>query len=202
MCDDPDSLWRAARDAPSQFERLRLFEEAANVLITNHGGELRRFCLRHLEGDEPAADDVAQRAFMTLWRVMPRFAGRSNLKTFLFGIAHNLCLRARRDDARAARLAAEHSDDIRDAVHADDLVDLDGARERRDRVRVLEECLATMDARDAWLLRARLVDELGYDEILPRFRARFGDAITTLEGLRTAFFRARRTLEDKLARRR
>lgn len=180
---------------------MRLFEQAASVLTTNHGGELRRFCVRQVDGDEASAEDVAQRALMTLWRVLPRFAGRSSLKTFLFGIAQNLCLRVRRDGARAARLNAERVDDIRDEVHPDDLVDLDAVRDRQDRARIVEATLATMDERDAWLLRARLADEIGYDDLLPRFRARFGSAITTPEGLRTAFFRARRALEDKLARR-
>lgn len=171
------------------------------MLIAAHGGELRRFCVRQLDGDAATADDVAQRACLTLWRVMPRFAGRSSLKTFLFGIAQNVCARVRRDGARAARLTSTHQDDIRDEVHPDELVDLDAAREQDERVRAVEACLATMDPRDAWLLRARLTEMMGYDELLPRYRARFGDAISTPEGLRTAFFRARRALEAKLARR-
>lgn len=183
---------------PSPFARARLLEQAASALITMAGGELRRFCARQLEGDAARAEDVAQRAFMTFWKVLPRFAGRSTLKTFLFGIAQNLCRRSRRDDGRQARRESEHEDLVRDAVHPGDLVDLDEARERAERARELDRALTTLDERDAWILRARFVDELAYADMLPRYQARFGAHITTPEGLRTAFFHAKRRLEGKL----
>ena len=129
--------------------------------------------------------------------MLPRFEGRSALRTFLFGIALNLCRRQERSAARAARALGQHEDAIREELHAD-LAAADPVRDRRERIRALEAALAAMDARDAWLLRARLVSELGYGEILPRYQARFGGGITTVEGLRTAFFHARRRLQASL----
>ncbi|MFO0749801.1 MAG: sigma-70 family RNA polymerase sigma factor [Myxococcota bacterium] len=198
MSPEPDELWRTAMAEPSPFVRAELFERAATVLIASCGGELRHFCARALEGDMVRAEDVAQRACMTFWKVLPRFAGRSTLKTFLFGIAQNVCRRARRDEGRASRLTATYEELIRDEVHPDDLVAVDEARERRERARLLEDALARMDERDAWLLRARFVEELGYGDMLPRYQRRFGAHITTPEGLRTAFFHAKKRLESKL----
>lgn len=195
---EPDELWRRATAETSPYARARLLEQAATALITLHGAELRRFCRQRLDGDATRADDVAQRAFMTFWTALPRFAGRSSLKTFLFGIALNLCRRDYRDGDRATRLEARYEEHVRDAVHADDLVDLDEARERAERARELSEQLAAMDERDAWILRARFVDELSYADMLPRYQRRFGAHITTPEGLRTAFFHAKRRLEGKL----
>src|SRR5215831_16663137 len=42
---------------------------------------------------EPAlAQDMAQLAFMKLWRALPRFDGRASLSTWLYAIARNTCL--------------------------------------------------------------------------------------------------------------
>lgn len=195
---DPDALWREAMAEASPFRRAQLLEEVATMVIDLAGARLRRYCVRLLDGDEARGEDAAQRAFLTFWKVLARFAGRSAIETFLFGIARNVCLRDRRDTGRSARLRAEHEDDIRAFVHPDDLAAFDESRERRDRVDELERVLASMEAREAWLLRARLVDERGYAELLAPYQRRFGPHITTVEGLRTAFFHARRRLEAKL----
>lgn len=198
---DPDALWREAMAETSPFRRAQLLERAATAVIDVASVRLRRYCVRSLDGDEARGEDAAQRAFLTFWTVLGRFAGRSALETFLFGIARNVCLLERRDAGRAARLTAQHEDVIRALVHPDDLRAWDEARERQARLRELERVLETMEAREAWLLRARLVDELGYAEMLAPYQRRFGPHITTVEGLRTAFFHARRRLESELGAR-
>lgn len=199
--DGADAMWRVARDEPSPFRRDALFLELATHLVETVGPELLRFCERHL-ADPTAAEDVAQRAFLELWRALPRFEGRSAIRTFLFGIALNLCRHEVRTGQREARRFDEHEERIRDEVHPDPLPEIDEDAEHRERVAALETVLAMMEPREAWLLRARLVDESSYADILPRYRARFGPHITTTEGLRTAFFHARKRLTALLGSRR
>lgn len=191
--DRADLLWHAARDEPSPFRRDALYLELTTHLVETAGPELLRYCERHI-ADPMAAEDVAQRAFLELWRVLPRFEGRSAVRTFLFGIALNLCRREVRTGYREARRFDEHEERIRDEVHPDPLPELDEDAEQRERVAALEHVLTMMKPREAWLLRARLVEELSYADILPRYQARFGSHITTTEGLRTAFFHARTRL--------
>ena len=195
--DHADALWRSARDEASPFRRDALYLELATHLVEAAGPELLRFCERHV-ADPTVAEDVAQRAVLELWRVLPRFEGRSTIRTFLFGIALNLCRREVRTETREHRRFDRHEDRIRDEVHPDQLPELDEDAEHRARVAALERTLAMMEPREAWLLRARLVDELSYAEILPRYQARFGAHITTPEGLRTAFFHAKKRLEAML----
>ena len=192
---EAERLVREALATPSPFVRDALYHAAAKAMITSAGPDLLRFCLRHV-GDAASAEDVAQRALITFWQVLPRYQERSLLRTYLFGIAKNLCRRHARGEARAARAFEGNEEAIRDELYPE-LADVDPF-ERRHREQVLERALATLSDRDAWLLRARLVEELGYGEILPRYRTRFGPQITTVEGLRTAFFHARQRLETNL----
>jgi RNA polymerase sigma factor (sigma-70 family) len=192
---EAERLVREALATPSPFVRDALYQAAAKAMITSAGPDLLRFCLRQV-GDAASAEDIAQRALITFWQVLPRYQERSQLRTYLFGIAKNLCRRHARGEARAARAFEDNEEAIRDELYPE-LADVDPF-ERSQRAQALERALATLSAQDAWLLRARLVEELGYGEILPRYRARFGPHITTVEGLRTAFFHARRRLETTL----
>ncbi len=77
----------------------------------------------------------------------------------------------------------------------------DELADRRIRAELLSAALTRMskrDERESWVVRMRLVDQLTYAEILPRYRERFGDAITTQEGLRTAFFNGKKRLLELL----
>ncbi|MCC6621696.1 MAG: RNA polymerase sigma factor [Deltaproteobacteria bacterium] len=192
-----EALWLEARAERSPFRRDALHLAIAKAMVDDAGVELVAFCARHVE-DIADAEDVAQQACVTFWQSLPRFEGRSTLRSFLFGIALNLCRRAVRAGVREARRLERHEDDIREEIHPEALPAVDAARERRERIAALERTLAKMAAHEAWLLRARLVEELSYAEILPRYNARFGTDIQTPEGLRTAFFRARSRLEALL----
>jgi RNA polymerase sigma-70 factor (ECF subfamily) len=51
------------------------------------------------------ADDAVQETLLGAWRGLPRFEGRSSLRTWLYTIATNACLRA--SERRARRMLAE-----------------------------------------------------------------------------------------------
>ena len=58
---------------------------------------------RRLGVPESAVDDVVQEVFLVVHRQLASFEGRSSMKTWLFGILHNLVLRERRTWARRER---------------------------------------------------------------------------------------------------
>lgn len=70
------------------WERVCQGDRAAfEGFYSEQAGRLRNF-LRHYLGDAQAADDIAQEAFMQLWRHPNGFnPARGNLKAYLFGIA-------------------------------------------------------------------------------------------------------------------
>jgi RNA polymerase sigma-70 factor (ECF subfamily) len=68
-------------------------EDAYAALVTSHRPALHAHCYRML-GSVPDAEDALQEALLRAWRGLPRFEGRSSLKTWLYTIATNACLKA------------------------------------------------------------------------------------------------------------
>lgn len=56
-----------------------------------YGPAVYRYC-RQQTGDEDLAQEAQQMTFVQAHESLPRFAGRSSLKTWLFGIARHRCL--------------------------------------------------------------------------------------------------------------
>lgn len=72
------------------------------TLYDTHVADVWR-AVRRLGLEPSGVDDVVQETFVTAWRTLPRFEGRSSLKTWLVGIAFNHARHALR--ARGSRRA-------------------------------------------------------------------------------------------------
>lgn len=89
----------------------------AERLLDSFGRELLRTCFAYLE-DEALAEDALQETFLRAWCAWDRFEGRCSEKTWLTGIAMNVCrsmLRKKRpiflaDLPECADMAPEPSD--------------------------------------------------------------------------------------------
>jgi RNA polymerase sigma-70 factor (ECF subfamily) len=82
------------------LERARTGDEHAfRELIHPYRRELLAHCYRML-GSLTDAEDMLQETLLSAWRGLPRFEGRSTLRSWLYRIATNTCLNAMRSTAR------------------------------------------------------------------------------------------------------
>ena len=86
------------RDLISQEEH----ERALRLLMQRHGDAVYRFVRSSLRNPSDA-DDVHQRVFIEAHRDFGRYAGRSSLRAWLFGIAHHRVCDANRSGSRARK---------------------------------------------------------------------------------------------------
>lgn len=128
--------------------------------MKRHGDAVFRYCRESLR-DAALAEDVQQRVFIEAFRDLRSFAGRSTLRSWLFGIARHRVLDAakarRRQDAPLERREIPEVADARPAVDER----IDDARLNHALLRCLEG--VGEHVRDALLLRYQ--QGLTFDEM-------------------------------------
>lgn len=136
-------------------------KRALTVLMESYGSALYRYC-RQLTADDDLAQDVHQLTFVKAYEDLGRFARRSSLRTWLYGIARHRCLDALKEKRRRERrfelvgeLPQRH----------DPADDAEAQLTARDLSRALEECLGRLSPqiRAAVLLRYR--EDFSYPEM-------------------------------------
>lgn len=174
-----DALVRAARVGD---------EEAFREIVDRYGPGMYRYALRQVGGSEVDAAEVTQEAFISAWKSLGTFEGRSSLKTWLFRLVHRRASDLQRhrrptpiDDALLSRVVSPADDNpLQDLLDSELLAALQMA---------LNEL--PWHQRATWLLRE--VEGLSYAEI--------GVALGLPVGsVRGHLHRGRRTLAERMAR--
>jgi RNA polymerase sigma-70 factor (ECF subfamily) len=138
---------------------------AFDELVRRHRDGIHRFVRWHLGVPGSEAEDVTQDVLIEVLRGLPRYEGRSRLRTWMLGVAHNVCRRRRRGAGSARAFVAARPADEALLTVADATADLDALLARREvqaRVRSAIERLAP-GHRDVVLLRE--IEGLSYGEI-------------------------------------
>lgn len=100
----------AALDAGT-LERLRRRDyEAFGEIVDAYQSRVFGFVRRMVPTGEDA-EDVTQEVFLKAYRNLPGFDGRCSLRTWLFRIAHNLCIDRARRRGRAPEMTSLVSED-------------------------------------------------------------------------------------------
>lgn len=163
---------------------------AFEALVKRYQAPLLNFIARYLGGDRAAAEDLAQEAFLRIYRAAPRFEARTKVSTWIFRIAYNLALteigrRRRRQDLSEAILRG--SKEGRGGLPADS----GGDHELEEEV---AQALDRLPENQRAALLLRLHEEHSYREIAEVLG-------TTVQSVESLLFRARRTLRESLGRR-
>jgi RNA polymerase sigma-70 factor (ECF subfamily) len=90
---------------------------AAAALVRETTPEVWRLCVAL--GDRQSADDLTQETYLRAFAALPRFEGRSSVRTWLLGIARRVCADAVRTSRRRRFPAARADDVVEDVPTAD-----------------------------------------------------------------------------------
>ncbi|MDJ0753520.1 MAG: sigma-70 family RNA polymerase sigma factor [Ardenticatenaceae bacterium] len=162
---------------------------AFEKLIDRHGLYIYNLALR-LVSNPTEAEDIAQEAFIRVWKGLPRFRGDANFKTWLYRIVTNVCY-SRLPQIKRELQALDPSDDhlaIPARLQPVEQILLNQELSER-----LNREMALLPESYRLLLALRHLQEMSYDEIA---------AVTgmPLGTVKTGIFRARRQLRAALLR--
>jgi RNA polymerase sigma-70 factor, ECF subfamily len=194
---DP-AAWRADPDVVL-MERLRDGDmEAFQVLFAKYSAALVKFAYRFL-GSRDRAEEVAQTAFLQLFRARKRYKPKARFATFLYRIASNLCLNElRRFDYSGKLDSLDVADDSESGSvsYAERLADQDspGPAQRlacREIAAEVKKVLKELPPNQRMALLLSRVDGFSYQEVAESLD-------TSVSAVKSLIFRATATLRRDL----
>jgi RNA polymerase sigma-70 factor (ECF subfamily) len=138
-------------DEPHHEQRFR-------AAFERHHPDVLAYFLRRLPRDE--AVEAAADVFLVAWRRIDRLPDEPEARRWLFGVAHNVLRNRHRSGRRMTRLRARTA-----SMAADRPPDPETVVVRRAEEAELLAALDRLGFADREILRLRLWDEIGYDEI-------------------------------------
>ncbi len=169
--------------------------DAFAALVGRYQERVVNICARGV-GDADAAHDVAQEVFIKAYRGLERFQGDSRFFTWLFRIATNEAISARRKRSRHDRVRSldggAGGDDERRQDPPDTTYEPSAEAMRHDEQAVVQRAIAELDDEQAQVILLRDIDGLSYQEIAEVLQAPIGS-------VKSRIHRARLALKDRLA---
>jgi RNA polymerase sigma-70 factor (ECF subfamily) len=174
--------------AATQGELMRGFE----ILVGRHKNAIVSFLFRYT-GDFRTAEDLAQEAFLRVFKKIQDFDSRAKFSTWLYTIASNLAKdefkRRSRHPARSLdwKSGADTTRDMPQAK-ADTTSSVPEARLVKDEVRLnVNRALDLLEAHDREILVLKDVQGLSYEEIAEILGLPMGTVKSRISRARTAF---------------
>lgn len=170
--------------------------EAFAEIFRRYGPRIRRFVASRADGDAARREELLQEVFFQLYRSLPRFAGRSRFRTWLYGLAHNVCRHERRRRGRRPEPLGDGGEDASlEAIPdlAPDVTERLAAGEERRRVRREVDRLPAI-YREVLVLRDW--EDLSYAEIAGVLEIPVGTVRSRLHQARARLAGALRDLMD------
>ncbi len=133
-------------------------KKALQILFARHNVKVFRFILRFLN-DEGTAEDLVSEVFFDVWRQAERFESRSQVSTWILGIARNKALSTLRKrsteelDEEVAEFIEDPSDSPETTMH------------HRQRSEILQDCLAQLSAAHREIIDLVYYHEKSIDEV-------------------------------------
>jgi RNA polymerase sigma-70 factor (ECF subfamily) len=141
---------------------LKAFEE----LVLSYEKKIYNYCLRMTNNREDA-EDLTQEVFVRVYKNLNKFKGNSQLSTWIYRIAHNVCI----DRYRKSKIAAislsqpKGPDDERELdVPADD-PSPEQQTLRREQQKYLLEAISRLKPKYRTVIVLRDIQQHSYDEI-------------------------------------
>lgn len=114
-------------------------KDAMRVLFARHNVRVFRFLLR-IVGNDATAEEIVTEVFLDVWRNAGRFEGRSQVATWILGIARFKALSALR-----RRTLEEIDDEVVEAI--EDTADTpEAAFQKSERGAILQDCLKQLSS--------------------------------------------------------
>ncbi len=182
-------------ELPEGFSLLAEFNagsgEAFSRIVDEHSARLINFLFRYTR-DHAAAEDLAQEAFLRLYRSASDLKPGARLSTILYRIAYNLAVDlSRRKKARGGELSL----DAAAAAGAEPAAPAGSGPEamyERARAREkIEEAFLSLPAAQRLALTLKVYEDRSYDEIAAVME-------TSVSAVESLLFRARQSLAKKL----
>ena len=185
----PDNELMGRLKTATQGELMRGFE----IIVARHKNAIVSFLFR-FTGDFRTAEDLAQEAFLRVFKKIQDYNSTAKFSTWLYTIASNLAKdefkRRSRHPARSLdwKSGGDTTRDMPQAKAADTTSSVPGARLEKDEVRLnVNKALDLLDGHDREILVLKDVQGLSYDEIAEILGLPMGTVKSRISRARTAF---------------
>lgn len=172
-----DMVMRFAESLGVTTESRRL-EHIFTETVQTHDAMIRRICLGYAANPQDL-EDIYQDVLVNIWRGIQSFRSESSIRTWVYRIALNTCVSTLR--ARSNRPSQVSLEDV--------ILVADDSQEKREAVKDLYECIATLSPIDKAIMMMWL-DEYSYEEIAETIGLKRNNIATRLH-------RAKEKLKEK-----